>query len=793
LNPISPQDNDSAPSKENPRFSIAVRALVEHVLRSGDLRSDFMGAARAEEGLRAHQRLQRQRPEGYEAEHAVRLEVVQPDFTLCIGGRIDGVLRGDDGVMVEEIKSTLRPLAEVEVESSRVHWGQAQCYAYMLARQEQLDQVAVQLTYVHLESGKTLSLVRQQSLAALTEFFDDLLGLYLQWLRRLALWITVRNQSLAALPFPFDGYRPGQREMAVEVFRAIRDGRQLLVQAATGIGKTMAALYPALKALGQGMVPKVVFLTARTTGRLAAEAALHALAQKGMRLKWVTVTAKEKICFNAEPACSPELCPYARGHYDRLNPALEAIFAQDAFDREAIERTARTHQVCPFEFALELVLWADGVIGDYNYAFDPTATLKRLFGDEAGGHALLVDEAHNLADRAREMFSAELRKAPVLALRRALKEPLPSLYRALGRVHSAMNALGRQCREAEAGVWIDKRAPEDLVARLQTFLGTAERWLRRNQPAPFRQELLRFYFDGLRFVRTAEQYSPVYATIAQGKGKEIEVKLFCMDPSEPLRECWRRCRAAVLFSATLTPADYFQTILGCQTDMGRLDLASPFPTENLAVFAASHISTFYRDRETSCAAVSHTIGNLVNQRRGHYLLFFPSYDYLAMIHRRFSDDCPRIETLVQKPEMAEGERDAFLARFGEPVRQTLVGFAVMGGIFGEGIDLKGERLTGVVIVGVGLPGIGPERELLRAYYTQAHGCGFEFAYQYPGINRVLQAAGRLIRSETDRGVVLLIDRRYAQQRYRSLLPATWRLQPLTNDAAFQRRIADFWV
>ncbi|MBI5895237.1 MAG: PD-(D/E)XK nuclease family protein, partial [Desulfobacterales bacterium] len=381
------------------------------MLRCGDLRSDFMGAARAEEGLRAHQRLQRQRPEGYEAEYPVRLEVTQPDFTLCIGGRIDGVLRSGDQVMVEEIKSTLRPLPEMEAGASPVHWGQALCYAYMLARQEQVNQVAVQLTYVHLESGKVLTLVRQQNLAELTEFFDDLLARYLQWLRRLSLWINARDRSLASLPFPFDGYRPGQREMAVEVFRTIRDGRQLLVQAATGIGKTMAALYPALKALGQRFVPKVVFLTARTTGRLAAEAALRALAQRGMRLKWVTVTAKEKICFNTEPTCSPDLCPYARGHYDRLNLALEAIFEQDAFDREAVERTAREHQVCPFEFSLELVLWADCVIGDYNYAFDPTASLKRLFGDEAGGHAILVDEAHNLADRSREMFSAQLTKA----------------------------------------------------------------------------------------------------------------------------------------------------------------------------------------------------------------------------------------------------------------------------------------------------------------------------------------------------------------------------------------------
>lgn len=783
--------SDATPVK--PTFSIAVRAMVEHVLRSGDLRSDFAGTSRAEEGLRAHQRLQRQRPEGYEAEYPVRLEVSQPDMTLCIGGRIDGVLRAGEAVLVEEIKSTLRPLAEVVAEASPVHWGQALCYAFLLAHQEQLAQVTVQLTYVHLESGKSQSLQRSQSFAELTAFFDDLLGRYLQWLRRLSHWIGVRNRSLAQLAFPFDTYRPGQREMAVEAFRAIRDSRQLLVQAATGIGKTMAALYPALKALGQGLVPKVVFLTARTTGRHAAEAALRALYQRGMRLKWVTVTAKEKICFNSEPTCSPDLCPYACGHFDRLNQALEALFEQDAFDREAVERTARQHQVCPFEFSLELVLWADAVIGDYNYAFDPTATLKRLFGDEGGGHALLVDEAHNLADRAREMFSAQLTKVPILALRRAVKEPLPSVYRALGRIHSALNALGRQSRENPEGVWVDKSAPADLVARLQAFLGAAERWLRHNHQSAFRQQLLRLYFDGLQFVRAAERYGPAYATITESREREVQVKLFCMDPSAFLRECWQRCRSAVLFSATLTPADYFQTILGCDVGMGRLDLASPFPADNLAVFGATRISTLYRERESSCAAVSRAIVNLVSSRRGHYLLFFPSYDYLSMVHRRFIADCPQIETLAQSPDMAEAARDAFLSRFAEDVSRTLVGFAVMGGVFGEGIDLAGEHLTGAVIVGVGLPGIGPERELLREYYDQTHGCGFEFAYQYPGINRVLQAAGRVIRSEADRGVVLLIDRRYAQQRYRALLPASWRIRSLESDAAFRRQVEAFWA
>lgn len=774
-----------------PQFNISVRALVEHVLRSGDLRFDFMSAASGVAGIRAHQRLQRERPEGYQAEVPIRHSVDRPDFQITIGGRIDGVLRREDRTIVEEIKTTQRPLAEMEVAPSAVHWGQAQCYAYLYALQEGLTEVDVRLTYVHLDSAETLEMVRHLTLDGLALFFDDLLERYLRWAERLSQWSRQRDQSIDNLCFPFAAYRPGQREMAVAVYRTIRDGGQLLAQAATGIGKTMAALYPAIKALGQGLAPKVIFLTARTTGRLAAQAALQTLGQKGLRLKWVSLTAKEKICLAEEMNCTPEACPYARGHYDRLNDALAAAFQLDALTRESIEAFAREHMVCPFEFSLELVNWADCIICDYNYAFDPTVTLKRLFGEESEPHAVLVDEAHNLADRAREMFSAQLSKDAVLALRRKLKKDLPNLYRKLGTVNTWLVALRQRCGDA-GGTIVDKTAPDLLVERLRVFLAAAERWLRRNVRTGFRDDLVQFYFEVLSFIRVAEQFGPAYATIAGTDGQALRIKLFCMDPSRHLADCWQRCRAAVLFSATLTPADYFQSILGCDADMGRLDLASPFPPANLAVFTATRISTLYRRRRESCREVSRAIGHMVSQKAGNYLIFFPSYDYLALILAQFSRDYPHVNTLVQTPEMTEQAREAFLSRFQTAVTQSLAGFVVMGGIFGEGIDLKGERLTGAAIVGVGLPGIGPERELIRQYYDGRQGCGFEFAYQYPGINRVLQAAGRVIRSESDRGVVLLIDQRYGQHRYHALLPATWQMQSMGDDSRFQRQLLAFW-
>ncbi|RJQ86874.1 MAG: ATP-dependent DNA helicase [Desulfobacteraceae bacterium] len=774
-----------------PTFNIAVRAMVEHVLRCGDLRSDFMGSAGALEGIRAHQRVQRGRPADYQAEVAVSLELKRPDYDLKVGGRIDGVFRDNERVMIEEIKTTRAPLQEIEASPDPIHWGQAQCYAHMYAVQENLTQVEVRLTYVHLDNGRVLEMVRNFECGELALFFNDLLERYLLWLQQMWQWVLERDRSIEQLAFPFETYRAGQREMAVEVFRTIRDGAHLLVQAATGIGKTMAALYPAVKALGRQHVPKVVFLTARTTGRLAAEAALQALGQRGMRLKRITLTAKEKICFSAQKSCSPEECPFAKGYFDRINNALGAAFTHDAMTREAIEKVAVAFQVCPFELSLELANWADCVICDYNYAFDPTVSLRRLFGEEAGGHALLVDEAHNLVDRSREMFSARLNKQAFLVLRRNTKKDLPRIYRALGRINSWMAALRKRCMET-GGLLIEKNAPDDLIERLRAFAAAAEHWLRLNQPADFREELLQTYFDSLAFIRIAERYSEGYATISEAVAKDVQIKLFCMDTSEPLRNCWRTCRAAVLFSATLAPADYFQAVLGCHPDARKMCLTSPFPPANLAVFLASRISTFYRRRQDSCQALSRAMAEMVMQRQGHYLLFFPSYEYLTMVLDCFRGDCSDVDVIVQTREMSESDREAFLAKFGRQVERTLVGFAVMGGIFGEGIDLKGERLTGAIIVGVGLPAIGTERELIREYYDRTQGLGFEFAYQYPGINRVLQAAGRVIRSETDRGVVLLIDPRYIQRRYHSLLPPWWQLQPAGPPTEFRAQLAEFW-
>ncbi len=780
---------DPPPSK--PTFSIAVRSLVEFVLRSGDLRHDFLGSVSAAEGIRAHQQIQRRRPAGYQAEVAVSHRVDHDDFELCITGRIDGVLVEQSRAVVEEIKTTRRPLAELEEDLHPLHWGQAKCYAYLWALEHQRREVIVRLTYMQMESGQVQEIERAFELDALEAFFDDLVHRYISWMTALAGWERVRDKSIAGLDFPFEAYRQGQRDMAVAVYRTIQSGGSLLLQAATGIGKTMGALYPAIKALGEHRVEKVIFLTARTTGRLAAESALGTLTRRGLRLRSIVITAKEKICCCPESACVPEECACAKGHFDRINDALADGLQVKALTRQAIEEIAAAHQVCPFELTLELINWCDCVICDYNYAFAPGVLLQQLFGEKGGAHVVLVDEAHNLVDRSREMFSARLDKSSLLKLRRRIKEALPGIYRSLGRLNSWMAGERRRCRE-NGGHIVSRELPETLIGRLRDFLLRAEKWLARNKPAAFREPLLDLFFEVLRFIRITEGFDASYAMIETVSGDELTLNLFCIDPSGQLHQAWKRCRAAVLFSATLTPAGYFQAVLGCADNAKALNLPSPFPPDNLAVFMANRISTLYRERGHSRDDVVSAIVGLVGQRKGHYLVFFPSYEYLQMVYERFVLAHPSTKTVIQSIEMSEDQREAYLERFSQETDETLVGFAVLGGIFGEGIDLKGEQLTGVAIVGVGLPGMCIERDLIRDHYERKSRLGFEFAYQFPGINRVLQAAGRVIRSESDQGVILLIDRRYHQHRYRQMLPDHWNPCPIDHQTNLEERIRSFW-
>ena len=768
---------------------IGARALVEQVLRSGDLEAGFVGPGRALDGIRAHQTVQGMRPDRYQPEVPVSLALSTDRFVLTVSGRIDGVLPHEARPVVEEIKTTARDLDDLT--PSPLHWGQARVYAHLYACQTGALSVTVRLTYYQLDTGRIREFEEEQDPAALERFFTDLTGRYLGWAGVQADWKAQRRASIDALDFPFPRYRPGQRPMAVAVYRALVGRSRLLVQAATGIGKTMAAIFPAVKALGEEGADRIFFLTARTTGRLVAERAFDALRDRGLRLKVLTLTAKDRVCFNPDSACHPDECQYARGFYDRLDGAVRELFSREAFTRTAMEEAARRHRICPFEFSLEMALWSDAIVCDYNYAFDPRVYLRRFFGDNGGDAVFLVDEAHNLVDRSREMFSAEIRKQAFLDTRREIGKSLPGLFRLLGRINTRLVRARKEAAAAGGWQW-DAAAPEDLFPLLRRFLNAAEAWLVKNLPAPFRPTLLDLYFAVSGFVRVSERYCPSYATCYEQQGKDLRVKLFCMDPSGQMADALERCRSAVFFSATLTPFDYYQALFGCGESAHTLCLPSPFPVENLGLPVLGSISTLYRDRERTAPAVCRALVALVRHRQGNALFYFPSYAYLKMIYDRFASDCPEVETLMQTPSMGEADKEAFLARFARDNPASLVGFVVMGGIFGEGIDLAGDRLSTAAVVGAGLPGITPEQELIRGYFDDRCGQGFAYAYQYPGFTRVLQAAGRVIRSEEDRGVVLLIDRRFATRPYVRLFPGTWQPRGVKNPEQLERFLSRFW-
>ncbi len=768
---------------------VSVRELVEFTCRTGDLggRGEFAGPARALAGVRGHQRLQKARPAGYTKEIPLTHSVVTADFTLQIKGRIDGLFHVGESVWLEEIKTVAGAWA---AQANPLHWAQGKIYAFIYAYQKDLSGLDLRLTYLDLDTDLVTEFHERFSRAELATFFARVTSEYLEWARAQFDWCRDRDASIATLAFPFAAYRPGQRRFAVAVYRALARAGTLFAEAPTGIGKTVSVLFPAMKALGERRISKVFYLTARTTGRAVAEKALADLRHAGLRCRSVTLTAKDKICFNHGFPCDPAACPFALGYYDRNKSAMRDALQQEALTRSALEEVARRHNVCPHELALDCALWVDVVIGDYNHVFDPAAKLKRFFSDETGAYAFLIDEAHNLVDRAREMFSAELRKDAVLATRHSIQKALPACARALVKVNSHLLALHKEAGAAEASA--KKELPEELLPSLRQFLKTAESWLAQNHPARFREELMDLYFTVNAFLRTADHYDERFVTLIEGERDSLRLRLFCLDPSRLLRAALDQGTAAVFFSATLSPLDYFRQILGGGEEDSMMQLHSPFPPAHLRVLIEDGIQTNFKSRASSYDAVAHSIAVLVTGHKGNYLVYFPSYHYLGEVLARFQAFHPTVVTRVQTPGMSDTERDRFLASFTAEPNQTQVGFAVLGGVFGEGIDLVGERLVGAVIVGVGLPLLCFDRNLVRDYFEQRQGGGFEFAYTFPGMNRVLQAVGRVIRSETDRGVVLLIDDRFRESRYLRLLPEWMEPEPARGAQAIAGKVREFW-
>ncbi|MGB6338597.1 MAG: helicase C-terminal domain-containing protein [Candidatus Aminicenantaceae bacterium] len=772
---------------------VSVRVFVEHLLRQGNLSSVFDLSSRTSgySGMRAHQKIQKSRPDSYHSEVPVFYRIDNKSLTLDIQGRIDGVYRQNGSVVIEEIKTTRRDLDNFIAEQNSLHWTQVKTYAAMYSLENNIDNIQAQLTYCQLETGEIKTFFQEVSNEKLYLFFLDLVSQYLDWMERIESWQSARNEVILNANFPFSSFRLGQLQMVEDVSHTIQHQEQMIIQAPTGTGKTIAALFPAVKALAQGHVDKIFYLTARTTGRVITEKTLMELNTKGLQIKFVTITAKDKICFNPDKNCTSEECPYAKGYYDRLAEARESLFRQDEFTRETILEIAEFYEICPFEFSLDLSLWVDCVICDVNYAFDPRVYLRRFFLENSINCTFLIDEAHNLVDRSREMFSARITKGSFLELRRKLDNKKSEIYTLIGEINNTLLER-KQALGDEVYAW-DKDCPEDLLSLLRRLVLSLERKVTANPQSPLNQILLDYYFEVNWFCKVADMYDENYVTCLEQKGRDLTVKLFCVDPSAHLSTALERTNSAVLFSATITPMSYFAQILGCREDVQKRILPSPFPPENLCLLASKSVSTLYRHRTHTKNDLAKTIGSLVEAKKGNYLVFFPSYAYMDMVIPLYEQLFPHHTMLVQIQGMSEDERLQFLEHFSHENSKTLVGFVVMGGIFGEGIDLMGDRLSGAVVVGVGLPALSLERELIRVHFEEKQMPGFNYSYLYPGMNRVFQAAGRVIRSEEDRGAILLVDTRYSLPQYASLFPSDWQVRFVRDEKQMGHILDKFWT
>ncbi|EKP0377669.1 ATP-dependent DNA helicase [Listeria innocua] len=771
---------------------ISVRRLVEFVLKSGSIDSRMTSSDRALEGTKIHQLLQKEAGEEYEAEVSLKLVRVIDDISFTLEGRADGVINGE---MIDEIKTTEVEMDEITEDFRPLHWAQLICYGFMLAEKSDLAEVTLQLTYYQVADKEVKQFTRVMSRKEMSTFVDDLLSKYAIWAKMSADWEMKRNKSIQELTFPYDGYRRGQRELAIAVYRTAMDDEKLFCEAPTGIGKTMSTLFPSVKAMGEGKADKLFYFTAKTITRQVAEDALDEMRRKGLAARSVTITAKDKICFLDERKCDPEHCQFARGYYDRLNEALfDMLQTEETITRSVVEAFARKYTLCPFELSLDVALFCDVIVCDYNYLFDPVVYLKRFFADGPGRYTFLVDEVHNLVDRARSMFSATLSKSIIMQVKRELdKKTDKKLLNSVTAMNKIMIALNKQLAEENKTIYVKKEALSDWNEAVLKFSYVAKDWLPKNTEAKAQADVLELYFESLRYLKIAEIYDKRYVTQITRNRSDVLIKQLCLDPAFLLSEKLKLGASSVLFSATLRPIDYYTNLLGGNNDTSRLTFASPFKQNNMHLMVADYISTKYQRRENSLESVIDALYAMLSGKKGNYLFFFPSFQYLETAFELFSEKYPEVRAQKQQSFMNEAEREEFLAAFETGREETFVGFCVLGGVFSEGVDLRGERLIGTAIVGVGLAQMNVESDLIKDYYNETIGRGFDYAYQIPGMNKVLQAVGRVIRGEKDQGVVLLIEERFATERYKALFPAHWNhARTVKNTLQIEREVNEFW-
>lgn len=788
------------------QIKISVRNLVEFILRSGDI-DQRVGSGEKDAmllGGKIHRKIQKEMGASYQAEVFLRHEIELEQFSMILEGRADGIIETKSGIVIDEIKGTMRELDKIK-EPIPVHLAQAKCYAYMYGCTKQIEEISVQMTYCHMETEEIKRFLETYSMEELKNWFFALVHEYEKWARYQFEWKEKRNTSIKKVEFPFV-YREGQRDLVRSVYTSLYRKKTLFIQAPTGVGKTMATVFPTVKAVGEELGDKIFYLTAKTITRTVAWQAFEQLKKEGLRMKVLILTAKEKTCFCEEVECNPKACPYAKGHYDRVNDAVyELLTTSDEMSREILEEQARKWRVCPYEMSLDVSLWVDAIICDYNYVFDPNAHLRRFFGDGVSGEYLfLIDEAHNLVDRGREMYTASLYKEDFLKIKRMVKHEDSKLVRKLEDCNKLFLALKRECERYQ--VYEDV---SHIYIKLLSLLTRMDHFLEKHRAQEdkekdffddvTRKEFMNFYFDLRMFLSIYEKLDENYVIYTELEAQGgFKLCLYCVNPAVNLKEYLEKGRSAVFFSATLLPIHYYKKLLSTKQDDYAIYAESTFDTNKRLLMLGADVSTKYTLRgKKMYQKYADYLLTVAKSKKGNYIAFFPSYQFMEEVYDQFlelieNEKEEEIDYIMQSRYMSEESREIFLESFEEVRRNSLIGFCVLGGIFSEGIDLSEDKLIGAVIIGTGLPQVCLERELLKNYFDQKKLRGFDYAYLYPGMNKVLQAAGRVIRTEEDEGVILLLDERFLDPRCQEVFPREWRDYQICKLDATKQKIKDFW-
>lgn len=810
------------------KVSISVRNLVEFILNAGDIDNTrgYRDPDAMQEGTRIHRKIQKSMPEGYAAEVPLKTEIAlcrdetgkiscsffqreeaaaegakkDPEFVLMVEGRADGVWKQESAepdVWIDEIKSMYQNVKLFE-QPEHIHLAQAKCYACFYAVQNGAETVGVQMTYCSIETEEIKCFLFSYTTEELAEWFLGVVKEYAKWIFLEADWKKKRNESIRAAEFPFD-YRPGQKEFVVGAYRSILREKKLFALAPTGVGKTISTIFPAVKAMGEELTSHIFYLTAKTIARTVAEDTFSLLSERGLKFRFVTITSKEKLCILEKPECNPAACQRAKGHFDRINEAVfELLNKEENVTRELLEHYAQKYNVCPFELCLDTAVWADAVICDYNYVFDPNVALKRFFAeDKKRDFVFLIDEAHNLLERAREMYSAELIKEDFLSVKKILKGKNKKIEKELDTCNSALLRLKRECEEFQ--VWDNIG---NFMIPLMRLAAEFEEFLREQVlDAAGKEQVLNLYFAVRRFIEVHDLLGDEYRIFTDYKENgDFRLKLLCMEPAGQLKERMEKGRSTILFSATMLPMNYYKEQLGGAEEDYAIYVPSPFETEKRLLMVGRDVSTKYTRRtDREFEKIACYLERFTSAKTGNYFVFFPSYQMLmrtaetvkSLFAWEETEQSP-VRLYLQKAAMTEKEKEEFLAAFSEQPIKTTIGFCVMGGIFGEGIDLKKDRLIGAVVVGTGLPMVCNEKELFRFYFDEKNGKGFEYAYLYPGMNKVMQSAGRVIRTTEDTGAILLLDERFLTPVYKKLFPKEWIPFETVTVSDTEEKVQQFW-